>query len=399
MYVPLPFAEEGWAQAEGLRSGRGIVVKEREEKLMRKLIPVNGGGPRAALIDFLRAVLAREDVDAVFTPARLESGAVTHALITDPELLDRADPLAPILPRNGAPELGALTLRGGVEGEIRIAAVMRPCEIRALVELVKLKQASLGRVTVIGVDCPGTYSIPDFLAGADGIPEGTESGAPVPAEGAAFRDACAMCEHFTPDEIAGARIALFGANLEAGLPAELPEAWEDLPFAGAPEPAGREEAVERLREARIKARDEAFEDIRARLQSETVAGVFSACIHCMNCQRVCPVCYCRECVMCGPLFRHGPDRLARWAERKGALRMPPDTALFHLTRLNHMAVNCIGCGMCTEACPAELPVGRVFRAVGAQTGAQFDYEAGRSMDDPLPLVTFREDEWTEIGEE
>jgi hypothetical protein len=43
-----------------------------------------------------------------------------------------------------------------------IAVVLRPCEIRALVELVKLQQASMDPFLVIGVDCWGTYSVQDY---------------------------------------------------------------------------------------------------------------------------------------------------------------------------------------------------------------------------------------------
>ena len=88
-----------------------------------------------------------------------------------------------------------------------------------------------------------------------------------------------------------------------------------------------------------------------------------------------------------------------WAQRKGAYRLPADTMLFHLTRLNHMVLSCIGCGMCTSDCPAELPVGLVFRTIGQQVQAVFDYVPGHSVEDALPLVTFREDEWMEVGEE
>jgi formate dehydrogenase (coenzyme F420) beta subunit len=54
--------------------------------------------------------------------------------------------------------------------------------------------------------------------------------------------------------------------------------------------------------------------------------------------------------------------------------------------------------MCTEACPAELPVGTVFRAVGQRVQAAFDYHPGRSLEEIPPLITFKADEWTEIGE-
>jgi formate dehydrogenase subunit beta len=87
-----------------------------------------------------------------------------------------------------------------------------------------------------------------------------------------------------------------------------------------------------------------------------------------------------------------------WAKRKGAFRLPADTSLFHLTRLNHMVLSCVGCGMCTQACPADLPVGAVFRSVGHHLQDVFGYLPGRSVDEVLPLITFEEDEWTDLGE-
>ena len=78
--------------------------------------------------------------------------------------------------------------------------------------------------------------------------------------------------------------------------------------------------------------------------------------------------------------------------------MPSDTTLFHLTRLNHMALSCVGCGMCIEACPAELPVGTVFSAIGQRVQEVFNYLPGRNLDEKPPLITFKADEWSEVGE-
>jgi formate dehydrogenase subunit beta len=114
---------------------------------------------------------------------------------------------------------------------------------------------------------------------------------------------------------------------------------------------------------------------------------------------VCPICYCKTCLFRSQVFDHEPMQYANWARRKGAYRMPADTTLFHLTRLNHMVLSCVGCGMCTSDCPADLPVGTVFRAIGQETDAVFDYEPGRDVEEPLPLITFEEDEWMDVGEE
>lgn len=99
------------------------------------------------------------------------------------------------------------------------------------------------------------------------------------------------------------------------------------------------------------------------------------------------------------MFEHEPIQYANWARRKGACRLPADTMLFHLTRLNHMVLSCIGCGMCTSDCPADLPVGAVFRAIGRDTQDVFEYEPGRDVEEPLPLITFKEEEWMDVGEE
>ena len=154
-----------------------------------------------------------------------------------------------------------------------------------------------------------------------------------------------------------------------------------------------------MRTSRTAVRDARFAKIRQQLDQEGVEGVLAACVRCHNCMTVCPICYCKTCLFKSPVFAHEPAQYMGWAHRKGAYRLPADTMLFHLTRLNHMVLSCVGCGMCTSCCPADLPVGQVFRAIGQQVQEVFEYVPGRSVEEPLPLVTFREDEWMEVGEE
>jgi formate dehydrogenase subunit beta len=44
-------------------------------------------------------------------------------------------------------------------------------------------------------------------------------------------------------------------------------------------------------------------------------------------------------------------------------------------------------------------VGQVFRTIGQEVQEAFAYVPGRDVEEPVPLVTFREDEWMEVGEE
>ena len=370
---------------------------------MRAVLPVENNDPTAAVQGFFKRLLEADVVDALLVPMETPAGTITPALVADPDMLDAANPLAPVMGLNAARVAGRVSVR---EPRGRIGVVLRSCEMRALVKLVKLQQASLDDLVTISIDCLGTYDVTVYAAmqadgGVDNVAllATSQSGELAPQNGYTFRDACQMCErpHFEGADIT---LELFGADLMAGIPIRLSEELAgQLDLSPAEENERRKEVLGKVIEARAQVRDERFAEIRQRLEEEGISGVFAACVRCHNCMTVCPICYCKTCLFKSPVFDHEPMLYMNWAQRKGAFRLPADTTLFHLTRLNHMALSCVGCGMCTSDCPSELPVGRVFRAIGQEVQEVFDYEPGRDIDEPLPLVTFREDEWVEVGEE
>ena len=370
---------------------------------MKTVIPVENKDTPAAVRGFLKKLLEAGVVDALLVPMETPAGTVTPALVADPDLLDAANPFAPVMGLNAARVAGRVSIR---EPRGRVGVVLRSCEMRALVELVKLQQASLDDMVTISVDCLGTYDVAVYSemvsnGGVDlvALLATAQTGDLAPQEGYAFRDACQMCEkpHF---EGADVTLELFGADLTAGIPVSLSdEMAEQLGLTAVEEEDQRPAVIEKVVAARTEVRDERLGEMHKRLADEGVEGVLAACVRCHNCMTVCPICYCKTCLFKSPVFDHEPMLYMNWARRKGAYRLPADTMLFHLTRMNHMALSCIGCGMCTSDCPAELPVGRVFRAVGQEVQEVFEYEPGHSVEEPLPLVTFREDEWLEVGEE
>jgi formate dehydrogenase subunit beta len=78
--------------------------------------------------------------------------------------------------------------------------------------------------------------------------------------------------------------------------------------------------------------------------------------------------------------------------------MPSDALLFQLTRLNHMATSCVGCGMCEAGCPHHIPLTAMFRAVGMRVQKTFDYVPGADASDKPPFMMFQQNELLEIGE-
>ena len=353
----------------------------------------------------LRGLLSAGVADALLVPSRLPGGHTVPMLVTDPAALDQADPLAPVLPINAARAAALLTVTGHSQ---KVAFVLRACEIRALVELVKFQQASLDNALIVGIDCLGAFKVTAWQAAADqqqvrdGLLAGAVSGDLQPPDGLPFRTACHMCEQPLPEgEHVALTIGLLGVEPGHLYLKARDDIAQALSLDAASPPAGRPAAAARLVAARSQARDAEFAAWRARLAARGADGLlaeFATCLRCHNCMTNCPICYCKECIFRTATFDHESQMYYQWAERKGTVRLLPDTLLFHLTRLNHMATSCVGCGVCTEACPVDIPVATAFRAVGQQVQALFDYHPGRSLDEAAPVQEFREAELTTRGE-
>ena len=85
---------------------------------------------------------------------------IMPTLVTNPDQLTGVDPLAPAFPMSAAKIASRLTRKPTGS---KIAAVMRPCEIRAFIELVKLNQAQTDELVLIGIDCMGAFQNQDYI--------------------------------------------------------------------------------------------------------------------------------------------------------------------------------------------------------------------------------------------
>ena len=370
-------------------------------------INIEEGRLNEALSKIIAGLLTKNIVKAVLVPARQPFGnVIMPALISDPAEAAAADPLAPVAPSSAA------TLLARVAGEDaggKVAAFLKPCEVRAFLELTKLKQGSLDRTLLVGVDCLGRYENNDYakLAGVeDGVTakflesalggKGTSL-----AEGIDIATACKACLAPVAANV-DLRLQVIGHDTKKGLGLEsLTEAGNEalgaLGLATGEEPAGRGKAVEKIAAAGKKAADAIRSEYRDKIKTiDGLMEIIAPCINCYNCRVACPVCYCRECVFVTDTFRHESRQYLGWAEKRGSLRMPADTLFFHLTRMMHISTLCVGCGQCSSACPNDIPVFELFTTVAEGAQSVFGYEPGRDPKEAQPLADFAEDELMEV---
>ncbi len=367
----------------------------------RGLLQVKDGNTLEAVRDLLRSLLDRKIVDALLVPIQGANHSVMPALVRSATRLDRADPLAPVMAFNGARLVSMLTRENP---NAKIGVVLRSCEIRALVELVKFNQASLDHVTIIGVDCVGTMTVPTYAGALEQSPDLQAQILVRASEGLGddftFRSACAMCERPAPPH-ADIAIGFIGVDNSKALVVEMRDEIAAV-LGVAPDSSvseARDKALAGLAARRTAKRDAELNRFHEQLHaSGGMTSYFANCLECTNCMNACPICYCKECFFRTANAEHAPSELLRAAKRQGAVNVPSDALLFQLTRLNHMATSCVGCGMCESACPHEIPLTVMFRSVGARVQKIFDYEPGRDIGDKPPFMDFKREELQEIGE-
>jgi len=354
------------------------------------------------LAGFFKGMLENGAVDAVLAPMAQGAKGVRQALVTSAANTDKVDPFAPVAAVSGAKIASSLTARPSGR---KVAMVLRPCEIRALVELVKLKQANLDDVLLIGMDCLGRYENTDFTkfqeqgGTSESFLENAQAGKTATGD-FDVAGACKICE-FPAAENCDMRLCAIGSGSGAVyIEAVTQKGEEALGKSGlkaGESPAGRDEAVKKLVAVRTEARDKKFSEFRAETNSiQALSDKLSDCVNCYNCRVACPVCYCKECVFVTDTFRHNGDQFLMWADKGGMLKMPNDTTMYHLTRITHMSLFCVGCGQCTSACPNNIDLMPLFRTSAEKTQARFDYQAGRSIEEPQPMAVFKADEMVEV---
>ncbi len=308
---------------------------------------VNRGDAPGMVGKFLRDVWRNGGLKGMVVPRRLPGTfSLAPCLIEDWLLLDGVDPFAPVMTRSAAPlVIEQLRHRPGV----RLAALLRPCELRAVDALAAAAGLPRENLLSIGVDCLGVLPAEAYAAQAEreGLSEVTRLAVESAqhAEKLAFRlqPACQTCLEPEPTSAeislsvlgpAGKEVLLVGASDgDFVRRLRLPEITEGEAPA---------RLVAQLTEAR---RTTADSHRRARANSlSALASMAPAQISSLQTllQRCAP---CRACLEACPLytgqFSPGSDGAAEAAIRA-------------------WLADCVQCGLCEAACPQHLSLTILF---------------------------------------
>jgi len=120
----------------------------------------------------------------------------------------------------------------------------------------------------------------------------------------------------------------------------------------------------------------------------------SKCIRCHACREVCPVCYCKECVVDPHNLVVSPktqsktkENKSMWIERSAEL---PENIFFHLTRMNHMFGRCTNCGECERVCPMGIRLSLLTKKIEKDAKELFNFESGVKKDEKPLLGVYKE---------
>jgi formate dehydrogenase subunit beta len=367
---------------------------------MAKILNI-GKSTEEGLKELLKFLLENGKVKGVVALRKTgEDGAISYSLITNPDDVESTVPLFPLMPVNLAKQLSGLTLIEAANEPI--AVVLRPCELRAFIELVKRTQGSPENILFISSTCGGVYPLNMAVEGniEESLPEYWKAigkGELV----LSTRLACQACEYFVP-YTADITVSLLGNKeidkettllLNTDRAEEIVQGISGKPLEGDLDAA----AIEQIRSKRKTEKEKLSDEAELKnLGIDDIAKTFSRCIGCRNCSKVCPACYCHVCFFETETSQHGPIYYERELQKTGCVNMLSDTVFYHLVRLFHVSTSCTACGQCADVCPANIPLWAVSLKMGESVQKTFDYLPGKDMEEGLPITTFIPEEFAGI---
>ncbi|WP_409200469.1 Coenzyme F420 hydrogenase/dehydrogenase, beta subunit C-terminal domain [Methanobrevibacter sp. DSM 116169] len=290
----------------------------------------------------------------------------------------------------------------------KIGVVAKPCDAMAIDELKKRNQIDEDNIYTIGLNCGGTvmpataqkmfelfYEVnPDDVVKEEidkgqiiiELKDGTEKGIKIDdleEEGYGRRENCQKCELKIPrntDLVCGN----WGSE-------------DDWTFVEINTEKGKTLVDKALKKGYLESKNPSEDLIGRRSKLENIMiklakkfqknylennypetdkwdEYWNRCIGCYGCRDACPLCWCKECDLEKEFYKDvNPD-------------ISPDPLTFQGIRLSHMSFSCVNCGQCSDVCPMEIPVARMYDKMQKIYREKNGYIAGVSEEKPPIFV-------------
>jgi formate dehydrogenase (coenzyme F420) beta subunit len=341
------------------------------------------GEPLGKLREFIRTIWFELDLDGLLVT--LDGGIEPRPmpqLITDPADIDSINPFKPLMEINAATLIPELIMTHPGKN---LAALLRPCEMRALIEMTRLASIKIDDLLTMSVDCLGTLPADEYQWRLERIRKNE------PADGSTsenskdqltnealkfahqggigpyrYRSACQVCPSPIADS-AKINIQILGLPVRQKMMVvindlELERIFHpEILFNG--EAAGvlvlqHERVVSKLRERHQRTMQRINQGLGEMLPEDVDAFInqLDSCGNCQSCMQVCPIC--------------SVDRPGR-----------ASNGHYNRSDVIRWLVSCAGCGMCEQSCPTHLPLYAIFAHIRHQLDQEWQYIPGQSMEE------------------
>lgn len=334
------------------------------------------GDPIGTVRGLLQAIWSQAGLESMLVP--LNGSGETPPKprwIDDPSGLQGVNPFKPLMVLNAARLVPPARHE---HPQSKLGALLRPCEMRALVEMVKHNGFDLEGLLTISVDCLGTIPLDDFHWRksrkdlADGLTQDTLQFA---RQGGIlayrYRSACQICASPEADS-ADVNINVLGLPVRQMILLQARDARNaercDLKSI-ADGPAETDMLIQhkkvtaRMSERHRRTIERVTQGLGDTFPRDlgSLIEQFESCGECQSCMQVCPICSV-DFPNRDPAGHYQSKDFVRWL------------------------ISCAGCGMCEQACHNHLPLSAIFRYIRNLLSEEYGYTPGKSVDEPLPVI-------------
>ncbi len=333
------------------------------------------GDPLVALQAFLTAIWQEADLDYMLVPSRSSSDQPGIPIVIDrPNDLANVNPFQPVMSLNSARQIPALK---SADPSKKIAALLRPCEIRALIEMVKHDSFSLDDLMTVSADCLGTYPESDYswrVERKGSASNLSQESLKFARQGGLmayrYRSACQLCQQ--PAAVsADINIGVIGLPVRQSIliNTKNPATAEKYQLAEHTSRPASNSLLEmhssmlaKLTERRIRTQERVLAGLGESLPANVDELIlqFASCGDCSACLDNCPICE------------------VAYPQRDSA-------GNFIRRDIVNWLISCAGCGMCEQACPIHQPLAVIYNHLSQQLAAEYSYQPGLSLNDSLPI--------------